>query len=78
MWPATGGVAGVVGVAGYIVIALAYSILYQVKVRLGLWRLVAESVDLTNPAVLENISSVGAPASPVGEGLADALNVGGF
>jgi uncharacterized membrane protein YjgN (DUF898 family) len=70
--------AAVVGVAGYIVIALAYSILYQVKVRLGLWRLVAESADLTNSAVLENISSVGAPASPVGEGLADALNVGGF
>ena len=36
------------------------------------------SSDLSNPATLERVSSVGAPASPVGEGLADALNVGGF
>jgi hypothetical protein len=43
-----------------------------------LWRAVANSTGLSNPATLETISSVGAPASPVGEGLADALNVGGF
>ena len=71
-------VAAVVGVAGYVVVALGYSALYQVKVKLGLWRIVVESIDLTNIAALENVSAVGAPASPVGEGLADALNVGGF
>jgi hypothetical protein len=53
-------------------------VLYQVKVKLGLWRIVADSVDLTNIAALERISAAGAPASPVGEGLADALNVGSF
>jgi hypothetical protein len=58
--------------------ALGFAAIYQVKVRLGLWRAVANSTGLANPATLETISSVGAPASSVGEGLADALNVGGF
>ena len=66
------------GVALYVIFALGYAAIYQVKVKLGLWRAVANSTGLSNPATLETISSVGAPASPVGEGLADALNVGGF
>jgi uncharacterized membrane protein YjgN (DUF898 family) len=71
-------IGAIVGVTGYVVIMLGYSALYQVKVKLGLWRIVVESIDLTNVAALESVSAVGAPASPVGEGLADALNVGGF
>jgi uncharacterized membrane protein YjgN (DUF898 family) len=68
----------ILGVVTYVAFALGYAVIYQVKVRLGLWRAVANSTGLSNPATLETISSVGAPASPVGEGLADALNVGGF
>jgi uncharacterized membrane protein YjgN (DUF898 family) len=68
----------ILGVLFYVAFALGYAVIYQVKVRLGLWRAVANSTGLSNPATLETISSVGAPASPVGEGLADALNVGGF
>lgn len=70
--------AAILGVVIYVAFALAYAVIYQVKVRLGLWRAVANSTGLSNPATLETISSVGAPASPIGEGLADALNVGGF
>jgi uncharacterized membrane protein YjgN (DUF898 family) len=74
-----GGIAGgILGVLVYVAFALGYATIYQVKVRLGLWRAVANSAGLSNPATLETISSVGAPASSVGEGLADALNVGGF
>jgi hypothetical protein len=62
----------------YVALALGCAAIYQVKVRLGLWRAVANSIGLANPATLETISSVGATASPVGEGLADALHVGGF
>ena len=62
----------------YVVFALGYAAIYQVKVKLGMWRAIANSTGLSNPAMLETISSVGAPASAVGEGLADALNVGGF
>jgi len=68
----------ILGVVTYVAFALGYAVIYQVKVRLGLWRAVANSTGLSNPATLEAISSVGAPASAVGEGLADALNVGGF
>lgn len=64
-------------VAVYVVFALGYSAIYQVKVKLGLWRVIANSTDLSNTAVLETVSSIGAPASAVGEGLADALDVGG-
>jgi uncharacterized membrane protein YjgN (DUF898 family) len=62
----------------YVIIALGFSTIYQVKVSLGLWRMTVDSLELTNPAALEAVTSVGATASPVGEGLADALNVGGF
>jgi hypothetical protein len=70
--------AAIVGVAAYMAVVLGYSTIYQVKVKLGLWRAVVESLDIANPQGLENVTSVGAPASPVGEGLADALNVGSF
>jgi uncharacterized membrane protein YjgN (DUF898 family) len=70
-------VVGVV-IIGYIAFALGYSVIYQVKVRLGLWRAVVQSLDVSNAASLERVTSVGTPASAVGEGLADALNVGSF
>ena len=63
--------------AAYVAIALGYSTIYQATVRLGLWRCVVESLDLSNLPVLEQVSAAGEPASPVGEGLADALSVGG-
>jgi uncharacterized membrane protein YjgN (DUF898 family) len=68
----------ITGVAVYVAMALGYSTIYQVKVKLGLWRAVVETLEIANPQGLENVTSVGAPASPVGEGLADALNVGSF
>jgi uncharacterized membrane protein YjgN (DUF898 family) len=63
--------------AAYLAIALGYSTIYQATVRLGLWRCVVESLDISNLAALEQVSAAGEPASPVGEGLADALSVGG-
>jgi uncharacterized membrane protein YjgN (DUF898 family) len=68
----------ILGLVIYVAFALGYAAIYQVKVRLGLWRALANSTGLSNTATLDTISSVGAPASAVGEGLADALNVGGF
>jgi uncharacterized membrane protein YjgN (DUF898 family) len=67
----------IAGLAAYVAIALGYSTIYQATVRLGLWRCVVESLDISNVAVLEQVTAVGQPASPVGEGLADALSVGG-
>ncbi len=68
----------IAGLAAYVAIALGYSAVYQATVRLGLWRCVVESLDIANPAVLERVAAVGQPASPVGEGLADALSMGGI
>jgi hypothetical protein len=47
-------------------------------VKLGLWRCVIETLEISNSGALENVAAAGEPASPVGEGLADALNVGGI
>jgi uncharacterized membrane protein YjgN (DUF898 family) len=66
------------GLATYVAIALGYSTIHQATVRLGLWRCAVESLDIFNPAVLDQVSAAGQPASPVGEGLADALSVGGI
>jgi uncharacterized membrane protein YjgN (DUF898 family) len=68
----------VAGLAAYVAIALGYSTIYQATVKLGLWRCVVESLDISNLAVLEKVTAAGQPASPVGEGLADALSVGGI
>jgi uncharacterized membrane protein YjgN (DUF898 family) len=68
----------VAGLAAYVAIALGYSTIYQATVKLGLWRCVVESLDVANVAALDRVSAAGQPASPVGEGLADALSVGGI
>jgi hypothetical protein len=54
------------------------SAIYQVTVRLALWRLIVESLDIANISTLDRVTAQGQPSSPFGEGLADALNVGGL
>jgi uncharacterized membrane protein YjgN (DUF898 family) len=66
------------GLGAYVAIALGYSTIYQATVKLGLWRCVIESLDVSNARALEQVVAAGEAASPVGEGLADALNVGGI
>ena len=61
----------------YVVAALGYSTIHQATVRLGLWRCVVESVEIQGAAALEHVTAAGEPSSPIGEGLADALGVGG-
>jgi uncharacterized membrane protein YjgN (DUF898 family) len=64
--------------AAYVAVALGYSTIYQATVKLGLWRSVIESTTVADLAVLDKVIGEGQPASPFGEGLADALNVGGI
>jgi len=68
----------VLSLAAYATIALGYWTIYQATVKLGVWRCVIESLEVSNLAALEQVAAAGEPASPVGEGLADALNVGGI
>ena len=66
------------GVISYVVMMLGYSAIYQGTVKLALWRSGMESMALDGAAALDTVKAEGAASSPVGEGLADALNVGGF
>jgi uncharacterized membrane protein YjgN (DUF898 family) len=65
-------------VAGYVVVMLGYSTIYQATVKLRTWRAAFESVELSGLPALESVKARGAPSSAFGEGLADALNVGGI
>jgi uncharacterized membrane protein YjgN (DUF898 family) len=65
-------------VVGYVIVALGYSTIYQATVKLGLWRTGVETAELTGTTALESVRAAGSAGSPVGEGLADALHVGGL
>jgi uncharacterized membrane protein YjgN (DUF898 family) len=62
----------------YVAMALGYSTIYQAIVKLGVWRCVTDTLEIANISVLDRVTAAGEPSSPVGEGLADALNVGGI
>lgn len=70
--------AGLVIVLGYVMVALGFSTVYQATVKLSLWRLGMESAELSGIAALDQVKAIGKPSSAVGEGLADALQVGGY
>jgi uncharacterized membrane protein YjgN (DUF898 family) len=65
-------------ILGYMILMLGFSTIYQATVKLALWRVGMESAEISGIAVLDRVKAGGRPASAVGEGLADALNVGGF
>ncbi len=65
-------------VAGYVVSVLGFSTIYRATVLLSLWQLGMESLQLSGLDGLERVKASGRPSSALGEGLADALHVGGF
>jgi hypothetical protein len=71
-------IATVMTVGLYVVIALGASIVHQVVVTFALWRLGLQSAELTGAEVLDSVRAAGLPSSALGEGLADALGVGGM
>lgn len=62
----------------YVVSALGLSTIYQATAKLSVWRLTAQSSALSDVSALDHVKAAGEPGSPLGEGLADALNVGGL
>jgi uncharacterized membrane protein YjgN (DUF898 family) len=66
------------GVVSYVVVMLGYSAIYQGTVKLTFWQGGMESILLEGVAALDAVKAEGGPSSAVGEGLADALNVGGI
>jgi uncharacterized membrane protein YjgN (DUF898 family) len=67
---------GMVGL--YVVSALGLSTIYQATARLSVWRLTVQSSILSDASPLDHVTAAGDSGSPLGEGLADALNVGGL
>jgi uncharacterized membrane protein YjgN (DUF898 family) len=65
-------------VVGYVIVALGFSTIHQATVRLSLWRLGVDTLALHEVAVLDAVETMGGAGSPLGEGLADALNIGGI
>ena len=65
-------------VGTYVVSALGLSTLYQAVVTLSVWRLTADSTELSDTAPLAHVHAAGASSSPLGEGIADILNLGGI
>jgi uncharacterized membrane protein YjgN (DUF898 family) len=75
----TAEIIGAVGVVlSYVVTMLGFSTIYQGTVRLALWQRTVETAELKGLAVLDQVKAEGEASSAVGEGLADALNVGGI
>jgi uncharacterized membrane protein YjgN (DUF898 family) len=70
--------AGVISILLYVVVMLGSSTVYQVIVAAGLWRLGAETAELSSEAALDGVRATGTASSALGEGLADALGVGGI
>jgi len=63
---------------GYVITALGFSTIYRATALLSLWQLGMESLQLSGLSALEKVKATGRPSSALGEGLADALNVGSY
>ena len=46
--------------------------------KLALWRHGVDSLEIDGLEILDRVTAIGKPGSAVGEGLADALNMGGI
>ncbi len=68
----------VITIVGYMVLALALSVVTRLYLTRDLWAVVLATTVVTNIAAAANVSAKGGLASAVGEGIADGLDVGGF
>ena len=72
-------IAAVTGFVAYVALALCIWIVYQVTVRLRIWRAMVDSVQITGFEAVESVrADLTRPTSALGEGLVDALGAGGM
>jgi uncharacterized membrane protein YjgN (DUF898 family) len=72
-------IVAILGVIAYIALALCAWIIYQVSVKLRLWRIMVDSVEIAGFHVVEQVrADTTRASSAVGEGLVDALGAGGI
>ena len=65
-------------IVAYVVYILGCSTIYQVVVKMRLWRVAVELALVSGLAALDHVQASEATSSAVGEGLADALGAGGI
>lgn len=65
-------------VGTYVVSMLGLITLYNATVTLSIWRLTAESTELSDTQAIGRAKASGDASSPLGEGIADVLNIGGI
>ena len=65
-------------VGTYVVFMLGLITLYNAVVTLSVWRLTADSIALSDTAPIGRVKAAGDASSPLGEGIADVLNLGGI
>jgi uncharacterized membrane protein YjgN (DUF898 family) len=71
-------VGAALALGAYVVAALGFSAIYRATVLLSLWQLGTESIQLSGVEMLDTVEASIRSGSPFSEGLADALNVGGY
>jgi uncharacterized membrane protein YjgN (DUF898 family) len=62
----------------YLVVLGAFGLLSEIILRFGWWKLLAGGTTITNPDALSAVRAGGEDRSLIGQGLADALNVGAY
>ncbi|WP_127144679.1 DUF898 family protein [Pelagibacterium montanilacus] len=65
-------------VLGYLTVVTLYATLWEIVIGLGYWKLLAEGARIENVDAIETVRAHGAESPNIGEGLADALNVGSY
>jgi uncharacterized membrane protein YjgN (DUF898 family) len=65
-------------VGTYVVFMLGLITLFNATVTLAVWRLTANSIALSDTRPIGQVKAAGDASSPLGEGIADVLNLGGI
>jgi uncharacterized membrane protein YjgN (DUF898 family) len=66
------------GIVAYVIYILGTYTIYQVVVKMRLWRAAVESMVISDYAAFDHVRADAAASSALGEGLADALGGGGI
>lgn len=65
-------------VLGYLLVLAAFTMMSELFIGLGFWKLVARGASISGVTSLRSVRSRGEDTTVAGEGLADALNVGAY
>ena len=65
-------------VVGYLVVLGILGMLAEIILAFGWWRLLARGTTISNPDSLRSVKATAEDRALIGQGLADALNVGAY